>query len=109
MMTECVFCKIANGEIPANLLAESEHSVAFNDINPLQPIHVLVVPKKHYTDVADLIAKDEIALLDLMKLAAQVAGEQSTGSFRFQFNTGAEAGQTMFHAHGHITSRTPRV
>lgn len=109
MMTECVFCKIANGEIPANLIAESEHAVAFNDINPLQPIHILVVPKKHYTDVADLIANDETALLDLMKLGAQVASEQSTGSFRFQFNTGAEAGQTMFHAHGHVTSRTPRV
>ena len=109
MMTECVFCKIANGEIATNLVAESEHAVAFNDIHPAQPVHVLVVPKRHFTDIADLAAADETVLLDLMKLGTKVAAEMSTGSFRFQFNTGAEAGQTVFHAHGHITSRTPRL
>jgi histidine triad (HIT) family protein len=108
-MIECVFCKIVNGEIATKLVAESEHSVAFNDINPAQPVHVLVVPKAHFSDVADLAANDEAALLDLIKLGAQVAAELSTGSFRFQFNTGVEAGQTVFHAHGHITSRTPRL
>lgn len=107
-MTECVFCKIANGEIPAKLVAESEHAVAFHDISPVQPVHVLVVPKQHYSDIAELTAQNELALLDLMRLGTKIASELSTGSFRFQFNTGAEAGQTVFHAHGHITSRTPR-
>lgn len=107
-MTECVFCKIANGEIPAKLVAESEHAVAFHDISPAQPVHVLVVPKQHYSDIAELTAQNELALLDLMRLGTKIASELSTGSFRFQFNTGAEAGQTVFHAHGHITSRTPR-
>lgn len=107
-MSECVFCKIVEGSIPSKLVAESEHAIAFNDINPSQPIHVLVVPKQHFTDVADLTARDETVLVDVMKLGAKVASELSEGSFRFQFNTGTEAGQTVFHAHGHITSRTPR-
>jgi histidine triad (HIT) family protein len=107
-MTDCVFCKIVAGEIPAKLVAESAHAIAFNDINPAQPIHVLVAPKKHFTDIADLTANNEEALVDLMKLGTRVAADLSEGSFRFQFNTGAEAGQTVFHAHGHITSRTPR-
>ena len=106
-MSDCVFCKIANGEIATNFVAESEHSVAFNDINPAQLVHVLVVPKQHFANIAELTTSNEAALVDLMKLGTQVAAKLSTGSFRFQFNTGADAGQTVFHAHGHITSRTP--
>lgn len=108
-MSDCVFCKIVSGEIPSKLVAESEHAIAFNDIKPAQPIHVLIVPKKHFTDVADLTARDEAVLLDVMRLGAKVAAELSQGSFRFQFNTGEAAGQTVFHAHGHITSRTPKA
>ena len=107
-MTECVFCKIANGEIPATLVAESEHSLAFNDISPAQPVHVLVVPRQHFKDVAELASNNDEILVDLIKLGTEVASKLSTGSFRLQFNTGAEAGQTVFHAHGHVTSRTPR-
>lgn len=108
-MSDCVFCKIVAGEIPSKLVAESEHAIAFNDINPAQPIHVLIVPREHFTDVADLTARNEEALLDVMRLGTQVAAELSEGSFRFQFNTGEAAGQTVFHAHGHITSRTPKA
>ncbi len=108
-MSDCVFCKIVAGEIPSKLVAESEHAIAFNDIKPAQPIHVLIVPKKHFNDVADLAARDEVVLLDVMRLGTQVAEDLSIGSFRFQFNTGEEAGQTVFHAHGHITSKTPRA
>lgn len=108
-MSDCVFCKIVAGEIPSKLVAESEHSIAFNDIKPAQPVHVLIVPKQHFTDVADLTARNEVVLLDVMKLGAKVAAELSEGSFRFQFNTGEAAGQTVFHAHGHITSRTPKA
>ncbi len=105
---DCIFCKITSGEIPATFVAESEHAVAFNDINPTQPVHVLVVPRVHYTDVAHLAVSDTEVLADLIQLGVKVAELTSTGSFRLQFNTGAEAGQTVFHAHGHITSRTPR-
>lgn len=108
-MTECVFCKIVAGEIPSTLVAESDHAIAFNDISPAQPIHVLIVPKTHFTDVADLISRDEEVLLDVMRLGNKVAADLSEGSFRFQFNTGVEAGQTVFHAHGHITSKTPKA
>lgn len=104
----CPFCQIVNGEIPATLVAESEHAIAFNDISPRQPIHVLVVPKEHFDNVSDLASKNEQVLIDLMKLGTQVAANLSEGSFRFQFNTGKEAGQTVFHVHGHITSTTPR-
>ena len=107
-MTECIVCKIANREIPTDFVAESLHAVAFRDRSPMQAVHVLVVPKEHFTDVADLASKNEEILIDLMKLGTLVASQQSTGSFRFQFNTGSEAGQTVFHAHGHITSTTPK-
>ena len=108
-MSECVFCRIVAGEIPSKLVAESEHAIAFNDINPAQPIHVLIVPKAHFTDVAHLAQSSDEVLLDVIKLGTRVASELSEGSFRFQFNTGAEAGQTVFHAHGHITSKTPKA
>lgn len=109
MTTEnCIFCKIISGEIPATLVAESTHSIAFNDISPQQPIHVLVVPREHHANIAELAFENTEALVDLVQLGSRVASELSTSSFRFTFNTGAEAGQTVFHAHGHVTSKTPK-
>lgn len=105
---DCVFCKIVNGEIPVKLLAETPLSIAFKDISPRQPVHILVVPKSHHTDVAELAFQDPAGLIDLVQLGAKLAAEYSTGSFRLSFNTGAEAGQSVFHAHGHITSTTPK-
>lgn len=107
-MDNCIFCKIVNREIPATLVGETEHSVAFNDINPRQPVHILVLPKAHHTDVAALAFDAPDQLVDLIQLGSRVASEHSTGSFRLQFNTGAEAGQTVFHAHGHVMSSTPK-
>ena len=105
---DCIFCKITSGEIPTTFVAESEHAVAFKDISPRQPVHVLVVPRVHYADVTELAASDPEVLADVMQLGVKVAQLLSTGSFRFQFNTGSEAGQTVFHVHAHITSTTPR-
>ena len=105
---DCIFCKITKGELPATFVAESEHAVAFNDIEPQQPVHVLVVPRAHFTDVAELAVADPEVLADLIQLGVRVAELLSTGSFRLTFNTGIEAGQSVFHAHGHITSTTPR-
>lgn len=107
-MDNCIFCKIVTGNIPSTLLAETEHSIALNDINPRQPVHILVVPKAHHTDVAALAFDAPDQLIDLIQLGSKLAAEHSTGSFRLQFNTGAEAGQTIFHAHGHILSTTPK-
>lgn len=105
---DCIFCRIASKELQANLVAETEHSLAFWDISPRQPIHMLVIPKAHHSNVAELSQNAPEELLDLMKLATSLAQEKSSGSFRLSFNTGAEAGQTVFHAHGHVTSRTPK-
>jgi histidine triad (HIT) family protein len=106
---DCIFCKITKGELPATFVAESEHAVAFNDISPRQLVHVLVVPRAHYTDVAELAVADPEVLADVIQLGVRVSELLSTGSFRLQFNTGVEAGQTVFHAHAHITSISPRA
>jgi histidine triad (HIT) family protein len=108
-LDNCIFCKIVAGEIPSVLVGESEHSIAINDINPRQPIHILVVPKHHHSDVAALAFDSPDQLVDLVQLGSRLAAEHSTGSFRLQFNTGAEAGQTVFHAHGHVMSSTPKT
>ncbi|MEY2915752.1 MAG: hypothetical protein RL454_681 [Actinomycetota bacterium] len=105
---DCVFCKIVAGEIPATLVGESDHAIAFKDISPRQPVHILVVPREHHADVSELAFQSPAALVDLVQLGSRLAGEHSTGSFRLTFNTGEAAGQTVFHAHGHITSTTPK-
>jgi histidine triad (HIT) family protein len=103
-----VFCKIVAGEIPATLVGESDHAIAFKDISPRQAVHILVVPREHHADVSELAFQNPAALVDLVQLGSRLAGEHSTGSFRLTFNTGEAAGQTVFHAHGHITSTTPK-
>ncbi|MEY4743087.1 MAG: hypothetical protein RIR34_426 [Actinomycetota bacterium] len=105
---DCIFCKIVAGEIPATIVAQSEHAIAFNDIAPKQPVHILVVPKEHHKNVAELAFANPEALVDLVQLGSKLADEHTTGAFRFTFNTGEEAGQTVFHAHGHITSTVPK-
>lgn len=106
-MDNCIFCKIAHKEVPAKVVGESELAIAFWDVSPRQPLHILVVPKLHYANVAELTLKDETSLLAVMKLGSELALEHAEESFRLSFNTGAAAGQTVFHAHGHLTSRTP--
>jgi histidine triad (HIT) family protein len=105
---DCIFCKIISGEIPAKLVAESTHAVAFNDIEPKQAIHVLIVPREHHANIAELAFANTEALVDLIQLGSKVAATLSTGSFRLQFNTGEAAGQSVFHVHGHIMSATPK-
>lgn len=107
-MEPCIFCKIVAGEIPAKLVGETELSIAFHDISPRQPVHVLVVPKSHHRDVVELSKHAPVELLDLVSLGNRVAEQLTSGDFRLQFNTGLAAGQTVFHAHGHILSSTPR-
>jgi histidine triad (HIT) family protein len=106
---DCIFCKIISGEIPAKLVAESTHAIAFNDIEPKQPVHVLIVPREHHANISELAFSNEVALVDLIQLGSKVASDLSTGSFRLQFNTGAAAGQSVFHVHGHVMSATPKA
>lgn len=101
---DCLFCKIAAGDIPATIVRETDTTVAFRDINPQAPTHVLVIPKVHYPDVATLASADPQAVVDVLREAGEVAAEEKTvgSGYRIVFNTGAGAGQTVFHAHAHV-------
>jgi len=103
-MPDCLFCKIASGAIPATKVAESEHALAFRDLNPQAPVHVLLIPKRHVADsAADLGAGHAVMLADLFALAAQVArDEHLDAGWRLVTNVGGDAGQTVFHLHVHL-------
>ncbi|MFF3642299.1 histidine triad nucleotide-binding protein [Streptomyces sp. NPDC002564] len=100
--TDCLFCKIVAGEVPATVVRETETTVAFRDINPQAPTHVLVIPKAHYPDAASLAAAEPKVAADVLREAGEVAAEEKADSYRIVFNTGAGAGQTVFHAHAHV-------
>ena len=103
-MADCLFCAIVAGEIPATTVLETDRILAFRDINPQAPTHVLVISKEHYPDVAALAAADSGLLGELLTGAHRVAvdeGVSDTG-YRLVFNTGAQAGQTVPHVHAHV-------
>ncbi|WP_127793300.1 HIT domain-containing protein [Agromyces sp. LHK192] len=98
-----VFERISAGEIPAEMVAETERVIAFHDIAPKAPIHVVVTPRSgDHRDVVELAAADPALLAELVDVAHRVAGELADGQFRLVFNTGADAGQTVFHVHAHV-------
>ncbi|MFD3559979.1 histidine triad nucleotide-binding protein [Streptomyces sp. NPDC058686] len=99
---DCLFCKIAAGEVPATLVRETETTVAFRDINPQAPAHVLVIPRVHYPDAAALAAAEPQIAADILRETGEVAAEEKLDSYRVVFNTGSGAGQTVFHAHAHV-------
>lgn len=102
MTTDCLFCKIAAGDIPAEKLFEDEEMLAFRDIAPQAPVHFLVIPKKHIQDPAGVGPEDEGLIGRMMRIGSQVARENGISDFRLVFNNGAEAGQTVFHLHMHV-------
>jgi histidine triad (HIT) family protein len=104
MSDTCLFCKIIKREIPAAIVYEDDRVLAFNDINPQAPTHVLVVPKKHIATLNDLAAGDDQIVGEVVRRAAAIASERgiSAGGFRTVFNTNKEAGQTVFHIHLHL-------
>ena len=98
-----IFSRIVSREIPADVVFESERVIAFRDIAPQAPVHVLVVPKtEDYRDVVELAAGDPELLAELVATARDIAAEHANGDFRLVFNTGASAGQTVFHVHAHV-------
>lgn len=100
-----IFSRIVAREIPATILAETERLIAFRDVAPQAPVHVLVVPKNElYRDVVELAAGDPALLAEMVAMAQKVASAESDGQFRLVFNTGANAGQTVFHVHAHVLS-----
>ena len=99
---DCIFCKIVAGEFGTELIAENEHAIAFRDIKPLAKTHILVVPKAHTKNVAEMTVADE--LLGLHALIREVVSNFTDGQFRLQFNSGELEGQTVFHTHAHVLS-----
>lgn len=100
----CIFCKIVSREITTEFVAETTNTLAFWDIAPLAKVHLLIIPKQHHRDVAELAENAPAILSEVLKTATDLAKEFTSGSFKLQFNTGAEAGQTVFHAHAHVIS-----
>lgn len=108
-MADCLFCRIAAGEIPATVVHDDELTLAFRDLNPQAPTHVLVVPKAHHADIGALAAADPAALTALHRTAAAVAAAEGVdvSGWRLVFNTGADAGQSVAHVHGHVLGGRP--
>lgn len=99
---DCLFCKIAAGHIPATIVRTTDTTVAFRDINPQAPTHILVIPKVHHSDAASLAAAEPGIAADVLRHAGEIAAEEKLDSYRIVFNTGSGAGQTVFHAHAHL-------
>lgn len=103
MSEPSVFTRILRGEIPSEIIAETENVFAIRDIAPQAPVHLLVIPKTdEYRNVVELAAADPALLSELIGLANSIAAEHADGDFRLIFNTGAGAGQTVFHVHAHV-------
>ena len=103
MSEPSVFTRILRGEIPSEIVAETDNAFAIRDIAPQAPVHLLVIPKtEDYRDVVELAAGDPALLAELVGLANSVAAEHAGGDFRLVSNTGPDAGQTVFHVHAHV-------
>ena len=102
MADACLFCRIIRGEIPAKIVAENAHCIAFRDINPQAPTHVVIVPREHVASLAE--ATDPALIGELALLAAEIARREGIAArgYRTVFNTNADAGQTVFHLHLHL-------
>jgi len=98
----CLFCKIIQGKIPGDFVHQDDSCVVIRDINPQAPMHMLVIPREHIESLADATQKEEGLLGHLLRVGARVANDQDQESYRTVINTGADAGQSVFHLHVHI-------
>ena len=103
-MDNCLFCRIIAGEIPGAIVHDGEHVVAFKDVNPQAPLHVLIVPRRHIRTLNDLQPEDDHLVGSMFRTAAMLAKEHGYADrgYRTVFNTNADAGQTVFHIHLHL-------
>ena len=100
MATDCIFCKLANNEIPTNLIYEDDNVVAFNDLAPQAPTHFLVIPKKHYSSLNEISSQEEFG--NIFSVLPKICAKLGIKEYRTVINTGASAGQTVFHIHVHV-------
>ncbi|MBE9567385.1 MAG: histidine triad nucleotide-binding protein [Proteobacteria bacterium] len=103
-MSDCLFCKIRDGEIPADLVYEDEHVLAFNDVGPQAPVHLLIIPRKHISTVNDMVEDDVLLMGHLFAAAKEIAAQKgiSEDGYRMVVNCNAGAGQSVFHIHMHL-------
>ena len=108
-MADCLFCRIVAGTIPATLVHQDEHLVAFRDINPQAPMHVLIVPRRHVGSLNELTESDDQIVGEMVRRAAAIARSNGFADrgYRTVFNCNAEAGQTVFHIHLHVLGGRP--
>jgi histidine triad (HIT) family protein len=103
-VADCLFCRIVSGEIPGAIVYKDDRLVAFKDINPQAPMHVLIVPRRHIATLNDLTEKDDALVGEMVRRAAALAAEQghAEGGYRTVLNCNADAGQSVFHIHLHV-------
>ncbi|MBM3819159.1 MAG: histidine triad nucleotide-binding protein [Acidimicrobiia bacterium] len=108
-MSDCLFCKIIAGQIPGAIVHQDDTLVAFTDINPQAPLHVLIVPRRHIASLNDLASEDDGLVGSMLRRAAALAKEHGYDQrgYRTVFNTNREAGQTVFHIHLHLLAGRP--
>lgn len=108
-VADCLFCKVAAGEIPVTVVRRGDNTVAFRDIDPQADTHVLVIPTTHYSTAAELVAQDPVLMAELMADAVRVAEQEGLmeGGYRLLTNTGDDAGQTVHHMHVHVLGGGP--
>ncbi len=107
-MSDCLFCKIASGEVPSETVYRSEEVVAFRDINPAAPTHVLVIPVRHVASAADLEESDGPLLAEIFQVMTKLADDEGlTGGWRVVTNVGGDAGQSVHHLHFHLVGGRP--
>jgi len=108
-MSDCLFCRIVSRDIPASIVYEDDRLLAFNDINPQAPTHVLVIPKRHIPSLLQLTDGDDAIVGEMTRRAAAIAEDRGIAAdgFRTVFNTNAGAGQTVFHIHLHLLGGRP--
>ena len=103
-MSDCLFCRIAAGQIPASIVYQDDRLVAFRDVNPQAPLHVLIVPRRHIATLNDLTAAEDSLVGEMIRRAATIAGQQghADAGYRTLLNCNQDAGQSVFHIHLHL-------
>lgn len=109
MSQDCIFCKIARGELGGAPLFQNERVTAFRDVNPQAPSHILIIPNQHLASLEDATTDDQALLGELLSVAAEVARQEGVANqgYRVIINTGRQAGQTVFHLHVHLLAGRP--
>jgi len=100
---DCVFCKIASGKLPGDIVYQDENVVAFKDIHPKAPVHILIIPRKHITSLVEITDEDLPLVAQMIRVANTIARQQGTGNaYKLVINTGGDAGQVVMHLHMHL-------